>query len=258
MNKIPIAISWSGGKDSSMMLYHLMNDETFEIKELHTAISTETERVSLHGIKQELILAQADSIGIPIHFIPIEPDATNAKYEKALNEYYSNLKAQGIHHIGFGDIFLEDLKAYRDQLLSNNGLIGVYPLWKKNSKHLAQKFLNDQFKTLICSSKKSLFPESIRGKIYNQEMIRNFALDVDPCGENGEFHTFAFEGPIFKKPIQFSIDEITTHTYNHELKSGEQVETSFYLSSMELFHRDSLQLFAWHFAVANGYTAPGS
>lgn len=234
MTKTTIAISWSGGKDSSMMLHHLMNDEQYEIVELHTAISSETERVSMHGVSQELIRAQAASIGLPIHFISIEPDSTNANYEKALNEYYSNLKTQGIDYIGFGDIFLEDLKAYRDRLLNDNGLTGIYPLWKKETKDLAQYFLNQDFKTLICCAKQSLFPESICGKVYSQAMLDAFAPEVDPCGENGEFHSFAVDGPIFNEPLAIDVNDILIHTYEHKLKSGEEVKTAFEFADLTL------------------------
>jgi len=223
MNKIPLAISWSGGKDSSMMLDHLMKDDQYEIVELHTAISSETGRVSMHGVSQELIHAQAESIGLPIRFITIAPDATNANYEKALNTYYSNLKSQGICHIGFGDIFLEDLKAYRDQLLADNGLTGVYPLWRQKTSDLSQFFLGKDFKSLICSSKQSLFSNSICGKIYSQEMLVGFDPKIDPCGENGEFHSYVFDGPIFQHPLSIDVNEILVHTYEHKLKSGEEV-----------------------------------
>lgn len=234
MTKIPLAISWSGGKDSSMMLHHLVNDSQYEIVELHTAISSETERVSMHGVSQDLIRAQADSIGLPIHFISIAPDSTNANYEKALNEYYSNLKAKGINHIGFGDIFLEDLKAYRDQMLSNNGLTGVYPLWKKKTSDLANYFFDQSFQTLICASKQSLFPKSICGKVYSKEMLESFSPELDPCGENGEFHSYAFDGPIFKNRISIDVNEIKTHTYEHKLASGEEVKTAFEFADLTL------------------------
>lgn len=234
MTKIPLAISWSGGKDSSMMLYHLMNDSQYEIVELHTAISSETGRVSMHGVSQELIRVQAESIGLPIQFISIAPDSTNVNYEKALNSYYSKLKNRGIDHIGFGDIFLEDLKAYRDQILGNNGLTGVYPLWKQKTKSLANFFLSNDFKTLICCAKQSLFPDSICGKTYSQAMLNSFDPQVDPCGENGEFHSYAFDGPIFKHPIQVEVNEILIHTYEHQLKSGEEVKTAFEFADLEL------------------------
>lgn len=234
MTKIPLAISWSGGKDSSMMLEHVMNDAQYEIVELHTAISSETERVSMHGVSQELIRAQAESIGLPINFIPIAPDSTNANYEKALNAYYTSLKNQGIHHIGFGDIFLEDLKAYRDQMLKDNGLTGVYPLWKRETKDLAQFFLEKNFKTLICCAKQSLFPKSICGKEYSKTMLKSFSPDVDPCGENGEFHSYAFDGPIFREPISIDVNEIKVHNYEHKLKSGNIIKTAFEFADLSL------------------------
>lgn len=234
MTKIPLAISWSGGKDSSLMLHHLMNDDKYVIVELHTAVSSETGRVSMHGVSQELIRAQADSIGLPIRFISIEPDSTNANYEKALNAYYSDLKSQGINHIGFGDIFLEDLKKYRDELLHKNGLTGVYPLWKRQTKDLASSFLSNDFKTLICCAKQSLFPNSICGKEYSHAMLDTFGSEIDPCGENGEFHSYAFDGPIFRNPIFVQVNEVLVHTYEHKLQSGQEVKTAFEFADLGL------------------------
>ncbi|MEO9964607.1 MAG: diphthine--ammonia ligase [Reichenbachiella sp.] len=234
MKKIPLAISWSGGKDSAMMLYHFMQERKYEIVELHTAVSTATNRVSMHGISKDLIQAQADSIGLPLNFIEIAPDSTNSKYEKALNTYYSDLKAQGIVHIGFGDIFLEDLKAYRDSLLSNNGLTGIYPLWKRETSNLVHDFIEQKFKTVICCAKQSLFPESICGKVLTPELLGGFSDQVDPCGENGEFHSFAFDGPIFTRPIGYELNDIKIHTYEHKLSSGESVETAFEFADLNL------------------------
>lgn len=234
MSKIPLAVSWSGGKDSSMMLHTLMQDKKYEIVELHTAISSETERVSMHGISQELIRAQAESIGLPVNFISIAPDLTNANYEKALNTYYTDLKSKGINHIGFGDIFLQDLKAYRDDILSNSGLKGVYPLWMRKSEDLITFFFQNQFRTLICSAKQSLFPSGICGKELTQEMIKTFDDEVDVCGENGEFHSFAFDGPIFNHSILTDVKKILTHTYKHKLASGEKIQTVFEFADLVL------------------------
>lgn len=234
MTKIPLAISWSGGKDSGLMLHKLMNDERYEIVELHTAISTETDRVSMHGISKDLIRVQAESIGLPIHFIPIAPDSTNANYEKALNEYYSNLKNKGVDHIGFGDIFLEDLKAYRDQLLKENGLKGVYPLWQNQTTSLVKEFLALDFQTLICCAKQSLFPKSICGQVLDHPMINSFDSNIDPCGENGEFHSYVYDGPIFQYPVEVEVGDTIVHTYEHKLSSGELIRTAFEFADISL------------------------
>ncbi|MGL1889792.1 MAG: ATP-binding protein [Reichenbachiella sp.] len=202
-----ISISWSGGKDSAMMLQHIMQDDQFEIVELHTAISSSNDRVSMHGISKELIQAQADSIGYPITFLSIPPSSTNNEYEKALNKYYSSLYNREVYHIGFGDIFLEDLKAYRDQILEANKLKGVYPLWKQNTKQLIDGFLSSDFKTIICAANTALFQHSICGRMIDDELVNSFERSVDPCGENGEFHTFVYQGPIFKSPIKFKIHD---------------------------------------------------
>lgn len=231
-------MSWSGGKDASAALHLLLKDPTYEVIELHTAISSEHQRVSMHGIDKSLIEAQAKSIGIPLVFIQINPDASNASYEAALNTYYETLVDRAITHIGFGDIFLADLKIYREQLMAKFNLTGVYPLWQQNTSVLASQFIKDGFKTVICASNKALFNPSICGKNYTQQLIQALNDEIDPCGENGEFHSFTYAGPIFRKEIPISRGNISTHTYHYCGSDGTKIETSFQFCDIQIISED--------------------
>ncbi len=234
MNKKRISISWSGGKDSSFMLWSILKKEEYEIVELHTVINTETQRVGLHGVKKNLIEAQAEAIGIPVHFIELDQSETNDKYEAAVKGYFSTLKDRGISGVAFGDIFLEDLKKYRETLLSEFGLEGIYPLWQTDTSKLADEFIKSGFKSIICSSDANKFPFVIAGRNYTPQLVSYFPSNVDPCGENGEFHSFVFNGPIFKYALQVKKNGVTEKGYAYKDQSGEQQTTYFNFCDLEI------------------------
>ncbi|UXP31041.1 diphthine--ammonia ligase [Reichenbachiella agarivorans] len=233
MTKIPISVSWSGGKDSSLMLYHLLQDNRYEVVELHTGISEETGRVSLHGISRELIAAQAQSIGIPLVFIEIPADSSNLSYETKLTAYFSDIRSRNIYHVAYGDIFLEDLKIYRDKLLTQSEISGIYPLWQKDTTELVNQFLDLGFQTMICAAKKELYESSICGKVMNRDFVLNLPPTVDPCGENGEFHTFAFDGPIFKKAIVCNQLPTIERSYQYQV-DNQNLEVVFEFADLVL------------------------
>lgn len=233
-NKKKISISWSGGKDSSLMLWHVLSDNQFDIVELHTLLNNETNRVGLHGTHKELIQAQADSIGLPIKFIYTEASADNTNYESVMNSYYSECKKIGISHLAFGDIFLEDLKAYRDDMLLKSDLIGYYPLWKQKTDKLAHQFIDNGFKTIICASDSNKLQPSIIGLEFNTQLLTMLPKNVDPCGENGEFHSFCFDGPIFQKPTPIELGEIEKHHYEYSNEEGEILKSTFEFIDLSL------------------------
>ncbi|MFY0652467.1 MAG: diphthine--ammonia ligase [Cyclobacteriaceae bacterium] len=222
-----ISVSWSGGKDSSFMLWKLLSNPEYEVVELHTIINKDTERVGLHGIHKSLIQAQSRSLGIPLRLIEIEASSSNDKFEEASRSYYRQLKSKGITHVAFGDIFLEDLKAYRDSLLAECDVAGVYPLWKNDTQLSALEFIDAGFKSIVCSCDKAKFNQTITGRLYDKELIQSFPTNVDPCGENGEFHSFAFDGPIFKSPIQIEIGTIIEKSYNYKTSDGGAMESRY-------------------------------
>ena len=233
-NKSPIVISWSGGKDSSLMLQRIQNNDDFKIAELFTIVNKQTSRVGLHGIHEDLIRAQARSIGLTIRILYLSSDSTNSSYETLLDQYYNELQARNIFHVGFGDIFLQDLRSYRDQQLKRHHLKGIYPLWQCDTNLLAKEFVEAGFRSIICACDKKLFTPSIAGKDYSFELIDQLPSDVDPCGENGEFHSFVYDGPVCNYAIKVMIEEIVTKEYHFKCADGSIASNSFDFAHIKL------------------------
>ncbi|MFT5970597.1 MAG: hypothetical protein ACI8ZO_001111 [Flavobacteriales bacterium] len=201
MSKIKSAFFWSGGKDSALALYKCLQDPTIEIVYLVCTLSVKFKRISMHGVHEDLLDMQASSIGIPLKKMWMPETATNLAYEEVLSEMYQELKSEGVDQIVFGDIFLEDLKEYRDDFLAKHKLKGIYPLWLLDTTDLAKEFIAEGFKTRICCINDAQLNESFVGRLFDESFLKDLPEKVDTCGENGEFHTFCFEGPIFKTPI---------------------------------------------------------
>jgi uncharacterized protein (TIGR00290 family) len=197
--------NWSGGKDSALALYHCLQNPDIDIKYLVTTINDAADRISMHGVRVELLIRQAESIGIPLYQIRLPEMPDMETYDNAMRRHLAHFKSEGITHSIFGDIFLEDLKQYRDERLAEVGMTGIYPLWKRDTSDLINEFLALGFGTMIACTQSHL--EDIVGKEITPGLIRSLPVDVDACGENGEFHTFAFKGPIFKKEIRYKLGE---------------------------------------------------
>jgi uncharacterized protein (TIGR00290 family) len=196
-----VAISWSGGKDCTLALYEILYSAQYDIYSLHTTFNEDTRRVGLHGINELLIEAQAQSIGITLDKIFVPTAEDHEAYESSMKNYYQNLAELGVKKVVFGDLFLEDLKAFREKMLLSCGLQGIFPLWKKNSRLVAGKFIDLGFNAIICAADANYFEMEAAGSDYNFNFINSLPAEVDPCGENGEFHTFVTSGPIFKTPV---------------------------------------------------------
>lgn len=211
-NKKRCVFNWSGGKDSTLALHHILQKGTFEVKYLLTTISKEYDRVSMHGLRVSLLRKQAESIGIKLYEIYLPENATMESYNKLMRFHLDKLKNEGITHSVFGDIFLEDLKLYREEKCAEIGLEAVFPIWGRNTNEVINEFLALSYQTIIICAKQNL--ENYCGKIIDAKLIKSLPSEVDVCGENGEFHTFAFEGPIFKRKIKFSIGETVKKYYD--------------------------------------------
>ena len=207
MNKKKAIFSWSGGKDSTLCLHTVLQQKEYEVCYLLSSINGNNNRVSLHGIHQSLIEAQAESIGVPLKIIYVF-EGNNSEYEQKMEEMLLQLKTDGIDTVIFGDIFLEDLRKYREDNLAKLNMNAVFPLWKKNTSHLVQRFIALGYKTITCCVNDAYLTKEYVGKIIDRKFIREIPKDVDPCGENGEYHTFCFEGELFKKAINIEIKEI--------------------------------------------------
>ena len=203
-----IFLSWSGGKDSSLALYEIQKAGTQNVAALLTTITEDYDRISMHGVRVALLEQQAESLGLPLKKIFIPKDSTNEIYEARMRALLEAGLLEGIDTVAFGDIFLEDLKIYREKNLAQLGMKGLFPIWKRDSAELAQTFINLGFKAeLACIDTFHLDP-SFAGRPYDQDLLRDLPAGVDPCGENGEFHSFAFDGPIFKHRINHTVGEV--------------------------------------------------
>jgi len=209
--------NWSSGKDSALALYKIQQQSTYHVDLLVTTTNKDFERVSMHGLREELLCQQAAAIGLPLQTIPFPAEVTMDAYSETMKQAMNDLVNKGYTHGVFGDIFLEDLKAYRDGKLSEVGITGVYPLWKQGTKQLMQEFLALGFKAITVCVNAKLLGEEFVGRVIDEEFIEDLPDNVDVCGEHGEFHTFVFDGPIFSKPVDFTIGEKVLRSYTlHE------------------------------------------
>ena len=208
MQKIPAIMSWSGGKDSSYALHKVLQEGLYDVKYLLSTFNGNYNRLSMHGVREELIAAQAASIGIPLLKVYVY-EASNAEYEKQMQEILLQAKAENINHVIFGDIFLEDLRQYREQKMATINMHCVFPIWKTDTKWMVNDFIAKGFKTIVCCINDGYLDGSWCGRMIDDSFVNDLPPSVDTCGENGEFHTFCFEGPIFKKPIKIIKGEKT-------------------------------------------------
>ncbi|WNH13173.1 ATP-binding protein [Thalassobellus suaedae] len=206
--------NWSSGKDSALALYHLLQDNRYSVDELITTVNSHYNRVSMHGLRKELLLAQTTAINIKSSLIELPEMPSMEVYEQKMLKTVSRLKTDGFTHSAFGDIFLEDLRIYREKKLEEQGFKAVFPIWKRDTKELLNEFLDLGFKTIIVCANSKYFGEDFVGTVIDKNFINNLPEGVDPCGENGEFHTFCFDGPLFKSPITFSIGEKVYREYD--------------------------------------------
>jgi uncharacterized protein (TIGR00290 family) len=207
MSERPKAVfSWSGGKDSAYCLHKVLIENLFDVKYLLTTVNDTFNRISMHGVREELLDQQVESVGIPLVKVRVT-ESTNEEYERQIEITLLKVKAQGIDHVIFGDIFLEDLRIYRENNLAKIGMQGVFPLWKMDTTFLIHDFIRQQFKTVICCTNDAYLGEEWLGREIDNTFLDELPVGVDPCGENGEFHTFCYDGPLFKKKIDFTIGE---------------------------------------------------
>ncbi|NRB59304.1 MAG: adenine nucleotide alpha hydrolase [Winogradskyella sp.] len=205
--------NWSSGKDSALALFYLLQNKKYSIEKLLTTTNEATERVTMHGLREELLIKQIESIEISSHIIKLPKEPSMEIYNDLMTDTLNSLKKEGFTHAAFGDIFLEDLRMYRDAQLSAQNIETIYPLWKKNTSQLINEFIELGFKTIVVSASAKYFDKRFVGTIIDKDFIDKLPKDVDPCGENGEFHTFCFDGPIFKQPINFGIGQKVYREY---------------------------------------------
>jgi uncharacterized protein (TIGR00290 family) len=204
----PVLMSWSGGKDSCLALHEIQKSSDYRVAALLTTITREYDRISMHGVRRALLERQATSLGLPLHPILISKGASNEEYELEMVRAFSEYREYGIDSIVFGDLFLEDIKAYREQFLSRHEMKGLYPVWQGNTTELIKEFIGLGFRAVVSCVDSKTLDRSFAGKTIDEEFISLLPANVDPCGENGEFHTFVYDGPNFAEPLNFSVGEM--------------------------------------------------
>lgn len=204
-----ILFSWSGGKDSALALYELQQTGQCEIAALLTTITKDLDRITMHGVRRALLEQQAQALDISLRQIWISKNASNSDYEAKLSEAFDIYKREGVDTVAFGDLFLEDIREYRDVFLSRCEMKTLYPVWGRNSKEFLKDFIARGFKAIVTCVDSRKLDASFAGKFIDEAFLNSLPDDVDPCGENGEFHTFVFAGPNFKREINFRIGETT-------------------------------------------------
>jgi uncharacterized protein (TIGR00290 family) len=203
----PVLFCWSGGKDSAMALNALLQDKV-PIAALLTTVTETYDRISMHGVRRELLLRQAQSIGLPLHEVRIPPQCVNPIYEARMEEALGIHYDAGIRAVAFGDIFLEDLRAYREKNLARMGMTALFPIWKRDTRELIRSFHAAGFRAIAACIDPKVLDGSFAGRELDASFFRDLPPNVDPCGENGEFHTFVFDGPTFRHPIPVRAGEI--------------------------------------------------
>lgn len=229
---IPAYFNWSGGKDSTLALYRVLQEKKFDIRYLLTTLNQEADRISMHGVRSELLLAQAESLGIPVKQVQLPSSSDMGAYEAVMSKAIRELKSEGISDCIFGDIFLEDLRSYREKKLEEVGISAHFPLWKEDTSDLVNEFINLGFKTIVVCVDGSKLDKEFAGRIIDRNFLADLPENVDPCGENGEFHTYVFDGPIFKEPVRFKSGERVLKTYSMKDKDGKPLEYGFWFRDL--------------------------
>jgi uncharacterized protein (TIGR00290 family) len=224
--KEKLIFNWSGGKDSAMALYSLLQEGTYDVMCLLTTLSEPYDRISMHGVRSELLELQAAHTGIPLKklMLPLMPDMQI--YEDSMRSTLEELITQGARAAAFGDIFLEDLRQYREEKLGQLGLKAVFPLWKRPTEELIREFIDAGFKTIVSCVDASKLDRSFAGRIIDHRFVDELPEGVDPCGENGEFHTFVFDGPLFQKPVPFCKGEVVMKNYTNDSPAQDSGDAS--------------------------------
>jgi uncharacterized protein (TIGR00290 family) len=196
-----VALSWSGGKDSALALHALRREQGTLPAALLTTVTEDYGRVSMHGVRRELVHAQAHAAGVPLVEVAIPADCSNDVYEARVARVLGDAPLAGVETMAFADLFLQDIRAYREQRLATGGWKALFPLWGRDTAALAREFIDAGFEAvLVCVDPSQLDP-AFAGRAFDQSLLADLPAGVDPCGENGEFHTFVHAGPIFDRPI---------------------------------------------------------
>jgi uncharacterized protein (TIGR00290 family) len=204
----PVLFCWSGGKDSAMALHTLLQQKRCQVVALLTTITEGYDRIAMHGVRRELLKRQAEALRLPLHEVCIPPQCVNRVYEARMEKALRLQYEQGVRNVAFGDIFLEDLRAYREKNLARIGMTALFPIWKRDTRELIRFFHQQNFRAVAACVDSKVLDPSFAGRELDESFFRDLPPHADPCGENGEFHSFVSDGPIFQSPIRVRTGEV--------------------------------------------------
>jgi len=210
--KTKILLSWSSGKDSAWTLHTLRQQPDVEIIGLLTTFNEVNNRVAMHGVRMELVEKQAEAAGYPLWSVPLPFPCSNEEYESRMRTVIERAHREGITHVAFGDLFLEEIRAYRERMMAGTGIQPIFPIWRtpSDTKALAQEMLKNDLHTVLTTVDPKQIDAAFAGRMYDEGLLNDLPSNADPCGENGEFHTFCFDGPMFAHPISIQVGETVT------------------------------------------------
>jgi len=203
-----IILSWSSGKDSAWTLYQLQQDPDYDVVGLVTTVNQKHQRVAMHGVRERILQQQADAAGLPLHTLNIPSPCTNKEYEDVMKNFISVMQKNKIKYMAFGDLYLEDIRQYREKQLEGTGISPVFPLWLQPTGQLAKTMIDGGLEAIITCIDPKKLTSAFAGRNFNLEFINDLPADVDPCGENGEFHSCVHNGPMFKQAISVTAGEV--------------------------------------------------
>ncbi|HVR99320.1 MAG TPA: ATP-binding protein [Thermoanaerobaculia bacterium] len=205
---IAALLSWSGGKDCALALYTLRQMPGVEVAGLLTTVTEDYDRINIHGVRRALLEQQAEATGLPLYVVPLPRECSNEHYEARMAGALREHREKGVRRVAFGDLFLEDVRAYRERQLAAMGMEGLFPVWGRDTAEAARDLLRLGFAaTLVCVDTEAL-PASFAGRPFDAGLLRDLPPGVDPCGENGEFHTFVHAGPVFRAPVPCRVGDV--------------------------------------------------
>lgn len=202
-----VLVSWSGGKDSAVALYEILKNQNYHVSALLTTVTEDYDRISMHGVRRILLERQVASLGFPLETVLISKNASNEEYEANMGRVLAKYKAAGTTSVVFGDIFLEDLRKYREDKLATLEMRGIFPIWKRDTPELAHSLPALGFKAITTCVDTTLLGKQFVGRVIDERFLSELPPGVDACGENGEYHSFVYAGPIFKEPVSFTLGE---------------------------------------------------
>lgn len=210
--KEKIVFSWSGGKDSALALHEVLQSERYEVVALLTTVADAYKRISHHGVREELLDMQAEALGLPLEkvYLPLSSGlpCTNQQYEEIIGSAVAKFHDQGVRTVAHGDIYLQDLREYRERNLARIGMQGLFPIWRRDVRELMQTFIDLGFRAYLCCVEGQKLDRSFAGRAINRELLADLPADVCPCGENGEYHSFVYDGPIFRRPVDVRVGTV--------------------------------------------------